>query len=274
VSRPTLRVDEDLFPRYLTDTVGDHHNLFAYPAHSNFSGVQHPLEWIEQAHTQGWDVLLDAARTPVVLRRHDRGGLRPAPVLPVGPPAPSTSRTAPSTTWACPRSRSGCASLSASESRLIHARVRELGAWLLDALGSLEQSDGSPAATIYGPRSWSGRGATIAFNFLHPDGRVVDERYVDRVEHNVSLRTGCFCNPGAGEVAFTISREALVGGEFGQGTILDDYVRAIGLPSGGAVRASLGLASNFADVHRFLVFAAEFIDLTDVPDDLPPRTSC
>jgi selenocysteine lyase/cysteine desulfurase len=99
---------------------------------------------------------------------------------------------------------------------------------------------------------------------------------VDRVarEHNVSLRTGCFCNPGAGEVAFTISRETLVGGEFGEGMILDDYARAIGLPSGGAVRASLGLASDFADVHRFMNFAAEFIDLTGVPDDLPPRTTC
>jgi molybdenum cofactor sulfurtransferase len=47
--------------RYLTDTIGDHHNLFAYPAQSNFSGVQHPLEWIDQAHSHGWDVLLDAA---------------------------------------------------------------------------------------------------------------------------------------------------------------------------------------------------------------------
>ena len=56
--------------------------------------------------------------------------------------------------------------------------------------------------------------------------------------------------------------------------MLDDYVRAIGLPSGGAIRASLGLASNFADVHRFAKFAAEFVDLTDVPDDLPPRTTC
>jgi hypothetical protein len=73
---------------------------------------------------------------------------------------------------------------------------------------------------------------------------------------------GCFCNPGAGEVAFTISRETLVGGEFGEGMMLDDYVRAIGLPSGGAVRASLGVASNFADVHRFMRFAAEFVDLT------------
>jgi selenocysteine lyase/cysteine desulfurase/LmbE family N-acetylglucosaminyl deacetylase len=37
------------------------HNLFAYPAQSNFSGVQHPLEWIERAQDAGWDVLLDAA---------------------------------------------------------------------------------------------------------------------------------------------------------------------------------------------------------------------
>jgi selenocysteine lyase/cysteine desulfurase len=154
--------------------------------------------------------------------------------------------------------------------------VQQLGAWLLDALGSLQHSDDAPAATIYGPRTWSRRGATIAFSFLHSDGRVVGERYVDRVarEHNISLRTGCFCNPGAGEVTFTISRETLVGGEFGEGMMLDDYVRAIGLPSGGAVRASPGLASNFADVYRFMLFAAEFIDLRDVPDDLPPRTTC
>ena len=109
-----------------------------------------------------------------------------------------------------------------------------------------------------------------------PDGRVVDERYVDRVAraHRVSLRTGCFCNPGAGEVAFTISRETLVGGEFGEGMTLDDYVRVIGLPSGGAVRASLGLVSNLEDIRRFAEFAQEFVDVASVPDDLPPRTGC
>ena len=31
------------------------------PAQSNFSGVQHPLDWIERAQARGWDVLLDAA---------------------------------------------------------------------------------------------------------------------------------------------------------------------------------------------------------------------
>ena len=33
---PDLRVDERLFPRYLTDTVGEHHNLFAYPRSPTF----------------------------------------------------------------------------------------------------------------------------------------------------------------------------------------------------------------------------------------------
>jgi molybdenum cofactor sulfurtransferase len=58
---PELRVNEELLPRYLTEVAGEHHTLFAYPAQSNFSGVQHPLAWIEQAHAHGWDVLLDAA---------------------------------------------------------------------------------------------------------------------------------------------------------------------------------------------------------------------
>lgn len=317
---PDLRVDEALLPRYLTEVGGEHHNLFAYPAQSNFSGVQHPLEWIEEAHDHGWDVLLDAAAY-VPSNRLDLGRHHPDFVAvsfykmfgwPTGVGCLLARREALAKLerpwfsggtivaafvqrdWH--QSAAGAAhfedgtvnflSLPAIEIGLrlldrvgldtIHARVEALGAALLDVLGALRHASGAPAATVYGPHDWERRGATIAFNFLHPDGRVVDERYVDRVArlHNVSLRTGCFCNPGAGEVAFTISRETLVGGEFGGGMTLDDYVRAIGLPSGGAVRASLGLASNFADIHRFAAFAREFVDLGGVPDDLPPRTGC
>src|SRR5262249_27464525 len=36
-------------------------SLFAFPAQSNFSGVRHPLEWIREAQTRGYLVLLDAA---------------------------------------------------------------------------------------------------------------------------------------------------------------------------------------------------------------------
>lgn len=317
---PDLRVDETLLPRYLTDTPGDHHNLFAYPAQSNFSGVQHPLEWIEQAHAHGWDVLLDAAAF-VPTNRLDLGRWHPDFVAisfykmfgwPTGvgcllarrealaklerpwfsggtivaafvqreyyQSAPGAAHFEDGTVnyLNLPAIEVGLRHLDRIGIETIHTRVTALGAWLLDALGSLTHTDGSPAATIYGPPTAQQRGATIAFNFLHPDGRVVDERYVERIanRHNLSLRTGCFCNPGAGEVAFTIARETLVGGEFGEGMVLEDYIHQIGLPSGGAIRASLGLASNFADAHRFIEFAGEFVDLTETPDDLPPRIAC
>ena len=58
---PDLVVDPSTVERYLHGRVPERHNLFAYPAQSNFSGVQHPLKWIEQARSLGWTVLLDAA---------------------------------------------------------------------------------------------------------------------------------------------------------------------------------------------------------------------
>jgi molybdenum cofactor sulfurtransferase len=317
---PDLRVDETLLPRYLTHTIGDHHNLFAYPAQSNFSGVQHPLEWIEQAHSHGWDVLLDAA-AHVPTNRLDLGRWHPDFVAisfykMFGWPtcigcllarrdalarlerpwfsggtivaafvqreyyqsAPGAAHFEDGTVnyLNLPAIEIGLNLLERIGLEMIHARVSTLCTWLLDALRALRHTNGSPAATIYGPRSWQQRGATVAFNFLHPDGRVVDERYVDQVARgcNISLRTGCFCNPGAGEIAFTIARETLVGGEFGDGMTLEDYIARIGLPSGGAIRASLGLASNFSDVEHFTKFATKFVDLARVPDDLPPRTTC
>src|SRR5204863_2143767 len=41
--------------------VGRGRGLFAYPAQSNFSGVQHPLGWVDLTQAAGYDVLLDAA---------------------------------------------------------------------------------------------------------------------------------------------------------------------------------------------------------------------
>ena len=315
-----LRVDETLLPRYLTEVGGEHHNLFAYPAQSNFSGVQHPLAWIEYAHAHGWDVLLDAAAY-VPTNRLDLSRAHPDFVVlsfykmfgwPTGvgcliarrdalaklerpwfsggtivaafvqrdwhQSAPGHANFEDGTVnfLSLPAVEIGLRLLDRLGVETIHTRVQALGSRLLETLTSLRHRDGSPAATIYGPRNFDRRGATIAFNFLHPDGSVVDERYVARVasRHKISLRTGCFCNPGAGEVAFTISRETLVGGEFGDGMTLDDYVDAIGLPSGGAVRASLGLASTLADVERFGAFALEFVDHAGVPNDLPPRVGC
>jgi molybdenum cofactor sulfurtransferase len=317
---PDLRVAAGVLENHLDDAAADGHNLFAYPAQSNFSGVKHPLKWIEPAHERGWDVLLDCAAF-VPTSRLDLSAWEPDFVAvsfykmfgyPTGLGALLARRRAVERLqrpWfsggtvvavtvegdmAVPHSGHALfedgtvdyLGIPAVEIGLRHIerigidtisrRVAGLGTWLLEALQRLEHSDGSPAIRLYGPTGWDRRGATIAFNFLHPDGRAVDERFVDRVAaaHNISIRTGCFCNPGAGEAAFSLSKQRLTEEQFEDGMTLDDYIGRVGMPTGGAVRVSLGLATNFADVHRFMTFATEFRDLTDVPTDLPPRLAC
>ena len=61
VRKPDLQLDEDLVMRGLETETTCPSKLFAYPAQSNFSGVQHPLEWVEIARAKGWDVVLDTA---------------------------------------------------------------------------------------------------------------------------------------------------------------------------------------------------------------------
>ena len=66
-------------------------------------------------------------------------------------------------------------------------------------------------ARIYGPAGTRDRGGTVAFNLLDPGGRVVDERAVarDTAAAGISIRTGCFCNPGAVEGAFRLDQGRL-----------------------------------------------------------------
>ena len=72
----------------------------------------------------------------------------------------------------------------------------------------------------------------------------------------------------------SISANTLIGAEFGDWMVLDDYLAQVGMATGGAIRVSLGLATNFADVYRFMAFATEFCDVTSVSGDLPPRLAC
>jgi len=53
VISPELRGDAFLLHSFLEQERNDTDRLFAYPAQSNFTGVQHPLEWIAEAHTRG-----------------------------------------------------------------------------------------------------------------------------------------------------------------------------------------------------------------------------
>ena len=61
VNASDMRLDQARLNEHLDLAQPGRINLFAYPAQSNFTGVQHSLEWIEKARAKGWDVLLDTA---------------------------------------------------------------------------------------------------------------------------------------------------------------------------------------------------------------------
>jgi len=153
----------------------------------------------------------------------------------------------------------------------IQARVNALTDWLITQLLALVHGNGRPMVRLYGPATMSMRGGTVTMNFYDPSGHLVDYRRVEELagEAGISLRTGCFCNPGAGESAEDLSEEdmregvALVGDEINLPRF-SQAMQARGGKSAGAIRVSTGIASNFADVQRFLAFVAGFKDQTSL----------
>lgn len=144
---------------------------------------------------------------------------------------------------------------------LINERVRCLTGWLLDNITTLKHSSGVPLVRVYGPTDTDSRGGAVTVNFFNAKGQAIDHRDIESAANreNISLRTGCFCNPGAGEVALGISRVELDVCFNGPGhenrLTLDDFRLCIDGKSSGAVRISVGMVSNFADIERLLAFA-------------------
>lgn len=305
VALPDMRVDAAQLDRELSKPSSSGHNLFAYPAQSNFSSVKHPLEWIEQAHARGWDVLLDAAAY-VPTNKLDLSKVNPdfVPIsfykifgYPTGLGALIARKSALAKLhrpWfaggtitvasvqgdkyyladGAPAFEDGTLdylNIPAIEIGLKHIesigydaiseRVKTLTGWLLENLMRMKHSNGEPLARLFGPNSTEGRGGAVTVNFYDKNGKVIDHRFIESEANkvNISLRTGCFCNPGAGEIALGISRVELDVCFTSQGhedrLSIDDFRSCIDGKSSGAVRISVGMVTNFNDVQSLLTFA-------------------
>ena len=150
----------------------------------------------------------------------------------------------------------------------IQTRVRCLTSWLLERLIDLRHANGRHMVRIYGPITAESRGGVVTMNFYDPEGHLLDYRRVEELAslQRISLRTGCFCNPGAGETAEGLT-EADVLEAVAQDSDMNlprfvQFITHRGGKSAGAVRVSLGIASNFADVFKFYEFARSLRDQT------------
>ncbi|KAH6846969.1 pyridoxal phosphate-dependent transferase [Chaetomium sp. MPI-CAGE-AT-0009] len=289
--------------------------LLAYPAQSNFTGVRHPLSWVHLAQQRGYHVLLDAAAyLPTALL--DLSGTKPGEeeeedgtlacqpdfvtiswykvfgyptgvgclvarraaleVLRAGRPwfAGGTVQAAMAgvTRGDWFMLAGGAEGFEDGTGNFLGVPdvafgVRCLTGWFLERLGALRHGDGRAI------------GGTVAFNFLDAEGKVVDERIVamESAAARISLRTGCFCNPGAAQAALGLDVKTVrkLAGTKQLSGGLDELVGLLGIPSLGAIRVSFGLASTAADVDMFIGFAEKTYKdrvITDV--GLPRRTQC
>jgi selenocysteine lyase/cysteine desulfurase len=160
----------------------------------------------------------------------------------------------------------------------VSAHVADLTRILLREMLSLAHSNGSPMVRIYGPPTVEGRGGTVAFNVLDPNGGCVPARTVEmRASANgVSLRSGFFCNPGAAEYALSLDQAdvRLCVQMFNEeGYSLEHLQACIGDKPTGAVRVSIGLPTNERDVRTFVAFLRTFRDAPSEPLAEPTSTT-
>lgn len=306
-----LRASQEAVLAVLDTANHSHHNLFAYPAQSNFSGVQHPLDFVEEAHARGWDVLLDcAAFAPT--NRLDLGRIKPDFVplsfykifgYPTGVGAliarhralaklrrpwfaggTITITSVQGQGWHAlipgsagfedgtvnylnlPAVEIGLRHIERIGIEAIHDRVMALTGWLLEMMTGLRHRNGAALVRLFGPGHCDNRGGTIAFALSDPTGEDFDFRRVEAAaaEHKISLRTGCFCNPGDGEIVHGLQAEDMAR-YFTETppTSYYEFYDLVHVASGktpSAIRVSLGLASNFADIYTFVNFLREFLD--------------
>ena len=136
---------------------------------------------------------------------------------------------------------------------------------VVEGLRGLRHRDGSPMIRLYGPRDRYDCGGTVAFNVLDPRGDVVAYEEIESRARaaGISVRGGCFCNPGASEKAFGFiaDRAARCIEETTRaGWSVREFARRMkacgGAEAVGAVRASVGPATNRSDVGRLVEMLA------------------
>ncbi|HCX24825.1 MAG: cysteine desulfurase [Flammeovirgaceae bacterium] len=299
-----LRFNEEQLLQNLQGHQDKTNKLFAYPAQSNVSGVQHSLKWVKIAQDYGWDVLLDASAF-VPTNQLDLSNVKPEFVsmsfykmfgYPTGMGgllirkdafkkltkpwfAGGTVTLASAMTdrfylaedhskfedgtinyLDIPALEIGIRHLENVGMDTIHRRVSILTKILLEQLQAMKHPNGQPMIKLFGPTNTEARGGTIIFNFLTSEGETFPYLNVEKEanKRNISLRTGCFCNPGIDEINNHLETGELENFfQSSENTNLHDITQHLDTMRG-AVRISVGLITNIKDIYNLLTFVKDF----------------
>ncbi|KAI9998322.1 hypothetical protein PInf_002702 [Phytophthora infestans] len=153
----------------------------------------------------------------------------------------------------------------------ISGHTAALRALLVGKLIGLKHWNGRPVCEIYGKTNSEQQGPIVACNYLRADGSYVGYSEVYKLTeiHNIHLRTGCFCNPGACQHYLGLKESDLVS-NIAAGHVCGDGIDVVnGLPTG-AVRLSLGYMTTFEDIEAFMAFTSKYFVCRTAPTEVTP----
>lgn len=146
----------------------------------------------------------------------------------------------------------------------IQKRTRALAQWTLDELLPLKHENGVSLIDLYGTSDLDHRGATLTFNIVNQEGKTWFFEDIEALANKemLSVRAGCFCNPGLSEIVGKFTSDMLRPVfDCDEKTSFHDFVYdkkdnyVVG-----AIRASFGYVSNFNDAYRLVEFVKGFLN--------------
>ncbi len=144
----------------------------------------------------------------------------------------------------------------------INRRVKHLTQQLIQQMQALRHTNGTPLIRMFGPTDLNLKGGTIIFNVNDPSSHAFPFEEVEQQANAalISLRTGCFCNPGIDEVNNCVSTEDLAKYFSSRNTgNYHDMFEFLGKMRG-AIRISVGIPTTMGDIERFVQFLQKFKD--------------
>ncbi len=148
----------------------------------------------------------------------------------------------------------------------IRERVLDLTELFLKEMSAIEHDNGTPIVRMFGPMNTESRGGTVILNFQDLEGNTFPFDWIEEQANKqlISIRSGCFCNPGIDETNHCVSNEEMAQyytsrkeKEFDSSTNYLKYMSKMIGRMRGATRVSFGIATTTKDIETFVKFVSE-----------------
>ena len=144
----------------------------------------------------------------------------------------------------------------------INERITGLINYLISRIKEIKHTSKVNVVKIFGPEDRKNTGGTVIVNFFDKNGSLYPFEQIEQKANAklISIRSGCFCNPGIDEINNCLTTEEL--SNYFTSRDNGDYHDMISFLNKmrGATRISVGIATGRKDIETFISFVRDLKD--------------